>query len=534
MNHMRTRWQVQDRISATEVAELAGVGPSAVSNWRKRHSDFPLALGDSAAGAAVFAYEEILSWLQRHGKEIRTAHRAKSSAFWQCAEALRGTLHPAGALELLLQLLVLRRESVGQLGLADEPVFDGAWRHLLDGKTRPDRFLAYWSTTVGRHDHNLGRALRPQHGLKDLSEEQVEVLLRVVDDTVQENNEWGRVATDILREFNRKLGKQAEFATHVGLENLMIGLLRPIDGSVLDPACGVGMLLARAWVERESDDVLLYGQEVAEGAWRLGYLHLRLLDASFQVASGDTLRDDRFWALKADRVVLHPPFGSRLSSDMFSGDDPRWSLGVPTSATSDFAWTQHLLHHIADGGVGVMTTPARTVSATGRAQRIKAAMVQTDLLDAVIQLPTGLSYLGPSAAVLLLFQRGRPGRERRVLFIDGRQLGTPQRGAFRYLSRASVDRVVDTVAAWRSGVFDPQPQFSAYATHDRIAAQDWYLGPGRYIRYTQADTGIVDGGIVKRWARVSQDVNEQLRDAQSALPAVQALLSRVAPRGCNE
>ena len=180
------------------------------------------------------------------------------------------------------------------------------------------------SAEVRDADAHLARALRPQHGLKNLNDVQLSELLRVVDETLGKQKDAGSVATDLLRGFNDKLEMRAEFSTHVGLENLMTALLLPIEGSILDPACGAAMLLARAWAESEFNGVRLYGQEVVEGAWRLGYLHLRLQGAEFEMASGDTLRDDQFWALKADRVMVHPPFGQRLTSEVFSEDDPRW------------------------------------------------------------------------------------------------------------------------------------------------------------------------------------------------------------------
>ena len=527
MKSQRDHWRETDRVSVTEVAEMASVGPSAVSNWRKRHPDFPPALGrDGLAGAVTFQYGEIVAWLRKHGKE-HSAPTAKSAVtFWQLANPIRGALRPDGLLEFLLQLLVLRRAHSGGGDREPESLLAGAWRELLGGDASPEETLLSVSARVVGHNADLGRAMRPQHGLKKLSEGQLGMLVRVVDQALGEETDWAEVATTILREFNRKLGTRAEFSTHVGLEELMIGLLAPIEGSVLDPACGAAMLLARAWTERESDDVRLYGQEVTEGAWRLGYLHLHLQDAEFEMASGDTLRDDRFWSLKADRIAAHPPFGQRLSSDVLSGDDPRWVLGVPARSTGDFAWIQHLLFHLAEDGVGVTTTPAGNLDG-GRTRDLRAALVRTHLLDAVIQLPPGLSHLSSAAIALLLFQRGRPGRDDRVLFIDGRQLGTPRKRGMHYLPEDAAARVLNAVHAWRKGDFSSRPQFSASATHDEIAGQDWHLAPGRYVRYAVANTDIEGEAIVERWERLSRELMQGLEDLQGASREVQALVRRV-------
>ncbi|WP_420615957.1 N-6 DNA methylase [Candidatus Palauibacter sp.] len=526
MNGTPSYWRETDRVSVSEVAAMAGVGPSAVSNWRKRHPDFPRPRGDSSAGSVTFQYGEILAWLRQHGKRHSVPSSKQAISFWKLASTVRGELRKDRLLEVLLQLLVLKRaDSLGDDREPGSPLA-AAWRDAVNGEIRPEEILSSVSAKVADRDPDLGRALRPQHGLQQLSEGQFGNLVRHIDQALGDKTDCGQVATSILREFNRKLGTRAEFSTHVALEDLMTGLLLPIEGSVLDPACGAAMLLARAWAERESDDIRLYGQEVAEGSWRLGYLHLHLQEADFELASGDTLRDDRFWSLKANRIAAHPPFGQRPPSDAFSGDDPRWVLGVPGRSTSDFAWTQHVLYHLADGGVGVTTTPGGNLEKEST-KDLRAALVGTNVLDVVIQLPQGLSHLSSVAIALLLFQRGRSGRDDSVLFIDGRQLGTPRKRGMHHLPEPAAAKVLDAVRSWRRGNFVPEPRFSASATHDEIKRQDWHLGPGRYIRYTVTSTDVEKEEMIERWGSLSQELGRGFEDLQRASREFQALVQRV-------
>jgi type I restriction enzyme M protein len=192
--------------------------------------------------------------------------------------------------------------------------------------------------------------------------------------------------------------------TGSSLVDFMAALLEPIEGTVYDPACGTAMFLASVWKDHSDTITQLHGQEINQQSWRLGFLHLLLQNAPFQILTGDTMVDDRFWQLRADRIAVEPPIGHRLRSIEQMEGDPRWSLGLPPKPRADLAWVQHVAYHLSDAGVGVVIVPPGALLRTGRSEvTIRKGLVEADHVDAVLYLPPGmLAATSVPVAVLVL------------------------------------------------------------------------------------------------------------------------------------
>ncbi|MDG4839859.1 N-6 DNA methylase [Micromonospora sp. WMMD967] len=319
--------QENPTITAAEIARLAGVGRAAVSNWRKRHPDFPAPVGGTTA-SPEFDLIQVEQWLRTQGKlpELATADRL--------------------------------------------------WRHLAAASDSPAAGLA----AVGALLLARQRGSRTGHPDAHLAP-----LLPDIDALADELGSQG--AFDELWQRFSAPGPGRPFATPDDLADLMIGLANVGGGSVLDPAAGSGAIL-RAAVRAGSTSV--YGQELDDDLARLAGLWLALHDVPGEVSAGDTLRADAFAGRAVDAVVCHPPFGATNWGDEELGHDPRWIVGTTPRTEPELAWVQHALAHLRVGGHAVLLMPP-TVASRRAGKRIRGELLRRGHLRAVIALPPGVA-----------------------------------------------------------------------------------------------------------------------------------------------
>ncbi|WP_406070354.1 N-6 DNA methylase [Micromonospora sp. NBC_01638] len=319
--------QENPTITAAEIARLAGVGRAAVSNWRKRHPDFPAPVGGTTA-SPEFDLSQVEQWLRTQGK------------------------------------------------LPELATSDRLWRHLAAASDSPAAGLAAVGALL------LARQRGSRSGHPDA---QLAPLLPDVDALADELSPQG--AFDELWQRFSAPGPGRPFATPDDLADLMIGLASVGGGSVLDPAAGSGAIL-RAAVRAGSTSV--YGQELDEDLARLAGLWLALHDVPGEVSAGDSLRADAFAGRAVDAVVCHPPFGATNWGDEELGHDPRWIVGTTPRTEPELAWAQHALAHVRVGGHAVLLMPP-TVASRRAGKRIRGELLRRGHLRAVIALPPGVA-----------------------------------------------------------------------------------------------------------------------------------------------
>ncbi|MBT2480340.1 N-6 DNA methylase [Streptomyces sp. ISL-94] len=387
------------QVTAAEISRIAGVTRATVSNWRRRHEDFPTPAGGTES-SPLYDLEAVQSWLQGRGQASAATP----------AEELRTTLRlhaPGSGIAARLVPLVL---AAGRTG--------GDPTHLSGLQ---DREVLAWAERSAEQLDSAVPTTGPAHYAPD-DAPAVKALVACVRES------GARAALDVLAE--RELDESAATGTYqtpAELAALMARLLPPGTARVLDPACGSGTLLAAAACQGATE---VYGQDSVPVQALRTAVSLLLDDAAHvTVKAGDSLRADAFPDLTADAVLCNPPFGDRDWGHDELSYDPRWAYGVPPRFESELAWVQHALSHVEPGGYVVMLLPPAPASRTA-GRRIRLELVRSGALRAVVALPARAAMPLHIGLQVWVMQRPEPGGPDRgpVLFVDtdGESEGTPR------------------------------------------------------------------------------------------------------------
>ena len=322
--------------------------------------------------------------------------------------------------------------------------------------------------------------------------------IRVGDKDARSRDVLGRVYEYFLSRFASAEGKRGgEFYTPRCIVRLLVEMLQPYKGRVYDPCCGssgmfvqsIEFIRAHATGNANSSSVRtpisIYGQESNYTTWRLAKMNLAIRGIDGQIAHGDSFHDDRHPDLKADYILANPPFnvsnwgGERLT------DDKRWQYGIPPRGNANFAWVQHMVHHLAPCGIAGFVLANGSMSSNQSNERaIRESLVEEELVDCMVALPGQLFYSTQIPACPWFLARGRK-RRGAILFIDARKLGRMVDRTHRELTDGDITRIANTYHAWRTGEdedgYVDVPGFCKSVSLDEVRRHGHMLTPGRYV-----------------------------------------------------
>lgn len=358
----------------------------------------------------------------------------------------------------------------------------------------------------------------------------------------------GRVYEYFLGQFAGSEGKRGgEFYTPRSIVGLMVEMLEPGQGRVYDPCCGSGGMFVQSekFVESHGGrigDVAIYGQESNYTTWRLAKMNLavRGIDADIRWNSEGSFHKDELPDLRADFVLANPPFnisdwgGERLR------EDARWRYGAPPAGNANFAWLQHILHHLSPSGTAGVVLANGSMSSTQSGEGdIRRAMVEGDVVDCMIALPGQLFYSTQIPACLWFLAKNKTNgkfrnRAGEVLFIDARKLGHMVDRTRREFADEDVAKIAETYHAWRSpgaleGLYEDVPGFCKSASREEIASHGFVLTPGRYVGAEAAAED--DGSFPERFAALKETLAEQFAEAEELSALIQEKLEGISADG---
>ena len=313
----------------------------------------------------------------------------------------------------------------------------------------------------------------------------------------------GRTYEYCLQKFASMEGKNAgEFYTPSCIVRTIVEILEPYEGRVYDPCCGAGGMFVQSarFIQRHSKNlhnISIYGQEANPNTWKMAHMNLAIrgLEGNLGKVYADTFFDDQHPTLKADFIMANPPFNLSDWGQAALQEDVRWAYGLPPSGNANFAWIQHMIHHLSPRGkLGLVLANGALSSQSGGEGDIRRAIVDADLVEGIIALPSQLFYSTGIPVSLWFITRGKQ-QAGKTLFIDARNMGTMVTRKLRELTGPSPDpslkgrgvdttdigRIADTFHAFQRGEEVDEKGFCAAVTTADIAKQDYILTPGRYV-----------------------------------------------------
>lgn len=332
-------------------------------------------------------------------------------------------------------------------------------------------------------ESKLGQTRDRNARLKLLLQDFADPRLDLRPSVVGEEDVIGNVYEYLLERFASDAGKKAgEFYTPGMVSKLLAILLAPKKGNTIcDPTAGSGSLLIKVGRQADERDFALFGQESNGTTHALCRMNMFLhgMD-NFRIEWGDTLRNPRLiegdQLMKFDIVVANMPFSLDKWGQDDAGKDPfqRFHRGLPPKSKGDWAFISHMIETAREGTGKVGVVVPHGVLFRGAAEgKIRQRMIEENLLEAVIGLPSNLFFGTGIPAAILLFNKGRTNGD--VLFIDASRDYKEAKNQ-NLLTDEHVQKIVDTYRA-----FQTVDKYAYRATPQEIADNDFNLNIPRYV-----------------------------------------------------
>jgi type I restriction enzyme M protein len=488
---------------------------------------------------------------------------------FKAADKLRGNMEPSDYKHVGLGLIFLKHisdsfEAKRTELLADYP--DGAedrdeyaadnvfwvpptarWSHLQANAKQPSigKMIDEAMIAIEKDNENLKGVLPKDYARPALNAVMLGELIDLISGIAlgQEKGEardvLGRVYEYFLGQFAGSEGKRGgEFYTPRSVVRVLVEMIEPYKGRVYDPCCGSGGMFVQSEkfaLEHEGriGDIAVYGQESNYTTWRLCKMNLavRGIDADIRWNSDGSFHKDELRDLKADFVLANPPFnisdwgGDRLREDV------RWRYGTPPASNANFAWVQHIVHHLAPAGVAGVVLANGSMSSTQSGEDvIRRALIEgvggaPGVVDCMVALPGQLFYSTQIPVCLWFLARDKSNgiarnaklRDRRgkILFIDARKLGHMVDRTRKEFSDADIEKITRAYHAWRgereAGTYEDVPGFCKSANLEEIKGHGYVLTPGRFVG--AADVEDDEMSFVERYLSLQAKLEEQFAEA---------------------
>lgn len=338
-----------------------------------------------------------------------------------------------------------------------------------------------------------------------------------MDNTEDSKDLLGRTYEYCIQQFAAYEGvKGGEFYTPASIVKTIVAILKPFKNCrVYDPCCGSGGMFVQSanFIQAHSGkrgEIAVYGQESNADTWKMAKMNMAIrgIDADFGPYHADTFFNDLHKTLKADFIMANPPFNlSNWGQDKLK-DDVRWKYGTPPVGNANYAWIQHMIHHLAPNGkIGlVLANGALSTQSSGEGE-IRKHIIADDLIEGIVAMPTQLFY-SVTIPVTLWFiaAKGSKKQKGKTLFIDARKMGYMVDRKHRDFTDDDIQKLADTFTAFQNGTLEDVKGFCAVADISDIEKQDYILTPGRYVGIEEQED---DGEpFEEKMARLTSELSE--------------------------
>lgn len=309
-------------------------------------------------------------------------------------------------------------------------------------------------------------------------------------DKKQSEDLLGRTYEYCIAKFAEKEGKSGgEFYTPSSIVKTLVSILKPFDNCrVYDCCCGSGGMFVQSakFIRAHSGNcgsISIYGQEANADTWKMAKMNMAIrgIDADLGPYQADTFTNDLHPTLKADFILANPPFNYSPWNQEKLLDDVRWKYGTPPAGNANYAWIQHMIHHLAPNGkIGLVLANGALSSQNCGEGEIRQKIIEDDLIEGIISLPPKLFY-SVSIPVTLWFISKNKKQKGKTVFIDARKMGHMVDRKHRDFTDEDIQKLANTFEAFQNGTLEDEKGFCSVATIQDIAKQDYVLTPGRYV-----------------------------------------------------
>lgn len=463
---------------------------------------------------------------------------------WDSANKLRGSVEPAEYKHVVLGLIFLKfasdkfeehrkaMKAKGQEKYIEMPDFYNQsnvffldeisrWSYIIKNAKQDDIALKIDTAlhNIEKNNKALKGALPDNYFSRlGLDITKLASLLDTINDidTLKDKSQdiVGRVYEYFLSKFALAEGKgKGEFYTPKSIVNLIAEMIEPYKGIIYDPACGSGGMFVQSikFIENHhgnKKEISIYGQEYTNTTYKLAKMNLAIrgISANLGEKAADTFADDQHKDLKADYIMANPPFNQKdWRAENELKDDPRWrGYDVPPKSNANYGWILNMVSKLSDNGIAGFILANGALSGSGEEYKIRKALIENKLVEAIVILPRNLFYTTDISVTLWILNKNKKqqirqvgdetrnyrNREKEVLFMDLRQMGEPFEKKYTQFSDDNIKKVVTTYHEWQSLVIENIPEYCCSASFEEIVKKDYSLVPSKYIEFANRDENI--------------------------------------------
>ena len=521
-------------------------------------------------------------------KKKNGANLGFEEKLWQAADKLRGNMDAAEYKHVVLGLIFLKyisdafEEKYADLKSREETEFTdpedpdeyladnifwvpakARWSNIKTSAKKPEigRIIDEAMEALEKENDTLAGVLTKDYSRESLDKRRLGELIDLIstiglgDKESQTKDVLGRVYEYFLGKFADAEGKNGgQFYTAKCIVELLVEMIEPYKGRILDPCCGSGGMFVQSEKFIQSHggrrtDVSIYGQESNSTTVKLAKMNMAIRQIDAKIEYGDSFHNDKFKDLRVDYLLANPPFNDSDWGGNSLRDDVRWKFGIPPAGNANYAWIHHFISYLAPNGIAgfVMANGSLSSNQSGEGD-IRKNIIEADLVDCIVALPGQLFYNTMIPVCLWFVYRDRQNnkfRDRRgeTLFMDARKLGEMIDRKHKTLTEEDIKKIADTYHTWRGEMasmetgqtllaaeqstienylkesgereepegYEDIPGFCKTATIDEIRKNGYILTPGRYVGMEE----IEDDGIPfeEKMAELSATLYEQFAEA---------------------